>query len=149
MLLESHLRLTMSVLCCFSLDVLWLTGAAPTTERSITTEQCPGRRLQIPQIFLHTSDSHLCLNCFSDQPNDAEVHKAMPKRLYTRRITLFLHSSVLPIHVIQTPRLTEILCFQMLCFARAFLSYSCVFPVPAFIESSNSKEPLQIYFIFR
>ena len=37
----------------------------------------------------------------------------------------------------------------MLCFARAFLSYSCVYPVPAFIESSNSKEPLQIYFIFR
>ena len=37
----------------------------------------------------------------------------------------------------------------MLCFARAFLSYSCVFPVPVFIESSNSKEPLQIYFIFR
>ena len=37
----------------------------------------------------------------------------------------------------------------MLCFAHAFLSYSCVFPVPAFMESSNSKEPLQIYFIFR
>ena len=31
MLLESHLRLTMSVLCCFSLDVLRLTGVAPTT----------------------------------------------------------------------------------------------------------------------
>jgi hypothetical protein len=64
-------------------------------------------------------------------------------------LTMFLHSCVLPIHVNQTPRLTEILCLQMLCFARAFLSYSCVFPVPAFIESSNSKEPLQIYFIFR
>ena len=38
MLLESHLRLTMSILCCFSLDVLRLTGAAATTERSITTE---------------------------------------------------------------------------------------------------------------
>ena len=67
MLLESHLRLMMSVLCCFSLDVLRPTGAAPMTERSITTEQCPGHRLQIPQIFLHTSDSHLCLN-FCDQP---------------------------------------------------------------------------------
>ena len=55
MLLESHLRLMMSVLCCFILDVLWLTGAAPTIERSITTEQCPGRHLQITQIFLHTS----------------------------------------------------------------------------------------------
>ena len=32
-------------LVLFSLDVLRLTGAAPTTERSITTEQCPGRRL--------------------------------------------------------------------------------------------------------
>src|SRR4051812_14144863 len=32
MLLESHLRLTMYVLCCFSLDILRLTGAAPTTE---------------------------------------------------------------------------------------------------------------------
>ena len=74
MLLGSHLRLTMSILCCFSLDVLRLTGAAPTTERSITTEQCPRRHVQIPQIFLHTSDSHLCLNCFSDQPNDAEVY---------------------------------------------------------------------------
>ena len=31
-LLESHLRLTMSILCCFSLDVLRLTGAALTTE---------------------------------------------------------------------------------------------------------------------
>ena len=38
MLLESHLRLTMSVLCSFSLGVLRLTGAAPMTERSITTE---------------------------------------------------------------------------------------------------------------
>ena len=64
-------------------------------------------------------------------------------------LTTFLHSCVLPIHVHQTPRLTKILCFQMLCFARAFLSYSCVFPVPAFTESSNSKEPLHIYFIFR
>ena len=87
MLLKSHLRLTMSVLCWFSLDVLWLTGATPTTERPVTTEQCPGHRLQIPQIFLHTSDSHLCLNCFSDQPNDAEVDTATAKRLYTCCIT--------------------------------------------------------------
>ena len=64
-------------------------------------------------------------------------------------LTMFLHCCVLPIHVNHTPRLTEILCFPMLCFARAFLYYSCVFPVPAFIESSNSKEPLPIYFIFR
>ena len=89
MLLESHLRLTMYVLCCFSLDVLWLTGAAPTTERSITIEQYPGRRLQIPQIFLDTSDSHLCLNCFSDQPIDAEVETATSKGLYTCCVTYY------------------------------------------------------------
>ena len=89
MLLESHLRLTMYVLCCFSLDILRLTGAAPTIERSITTEQCPGRCLQIRQIFLHTSNIHLCLNCFSDQPNDVEVDTATAKRLYTCCITYY------------------------------------------------------------
>ena len=88
-LVESHLRLTMSVLCCFSLDILRLTRAAPTIERSITIEQCPGRRLQIPQIFIHTSDNHLCLNCFGDQPNDDEVDTAMAKRLYTCCITYY------------------------------------------------------------
>ena len=87
MLLESHLRLTMSVLYFFSLDVLRLGSVSPTTEPSITTEQCPRRHLQIPQIFLHTSDSHLCLNFFNDQPNDAEVDTAMEKRLHTYRIT--------------------------------------------------------------
>src|SRR5215216_2471001 len=64
-------------------------------------------------------------------------------------LTMFLDSCVLPIHVNQTPRLTEILCLQMLYFARAFLSYCCVFPIHAFIESCNSEELLQIYFIFR
>ena len=38
-------------------------------------------------------------------------------------LTMFLHSCVLPIHVNKTPRLTEILCLQMLYFSRAFLSY--------------------------
>ena len=68
MLLESHLRLTMSVLCCFSLDVLRLTGAAPMTERSITIEQCPGHRLPIPQIFLHTSDGHSASTASATNP---------------------------------------------------------------------------------
>ena len=90
MLLESHLRLMMSVLCCFSLDVLRLTGAAPTTERSSTTKQCHGHHLQ---IFLHTSDSHLCLICFSDQPNDAEVNTA------TAKVVHLLHHLLLYIHV--------------------------------------------------
>ena len=52
-----------------------------------------------------------------------------------------LHSSTLPIPVNQTPKLTEILCLQMLCFPCAFLSYSGVFPIRALIESSNSKDP--------
>ena len=68
MLLEYHLRLTMSVLCRFSLDILWLTGDAPPPEWSIATEQCPGRRLQIPQISLHTSDSHLCSTASATNP---------------------------------------------------------------------------------
>ncbi len=46
-----------------------------------------------------------------------------------------LHSSALPIPVNQTPKLTEILCSQMLCFPCAFLSlfrcfsYPCVFRI--------------------
>ena len=62
---------------------------------------------------------------------------------------MFLHSCVLPIHVNQTPKFTEIQCFQMLCFARAFLSYSCLFPIPALLESSNSNKPLHNYFCYR
>ena len=62
---------------------------------------------------------------------------------------MFLHSCVLPIHANQTPRLIEIICFQMLCFARAFLSYSCLFPIPALLESSNSNKPLHNYFCYR
>ena len=77
----------MSALYYFSLDVLRLAGAAPTMKPSITIEECPGRRLQMPQIFLHTSDSHLYRNFFSDQPNDVEVDTATPKRLYTCCIT--------------------------------------------------------------
>ena len=38
-----------------------------------------------------------------------------------------LHSSTPPILVNQTPKLTEILCSQMLCFPCAFLSYSDFF----------------------
>ena len=91
MLLESHLRLTMFVLCCFSLDVLRLTGAAPTTERSITTEQCPGRRLQIPQISLHTSDSHLCSTASATNPM-----MLRSKRLRQRGCTLV--ASLITIH---------------------------------------------------
>ena len=91
MILESHFRLTLSVLSCFSLAIVHLTGAAPTTEPSITVEQYPRRHFQRPRIFFPASDSHTSIiTILHVQPNDAEVHKAMPKRLYTRRITLLL-----------------------------------------------------------
>ena len=90
MILGSHFRLKFSVLSCFSLVALHLSGAAPTTEPSITVEQYPRRHFQRPRIFFPASDSHTSITILHVQPNDAEVHKAMPKRLYTRRITLLL-----------------------------------------------------------
>ena len=50
-------------------------------------------------------------------------------------LTMFFHSCVLPIHVNQTSRLTEILCLQMLCFARG--SY----PIPVFFLSLHLYNP--------
>ena len=55
-----------------------------------------------------------------------------------------LHSSALPIPVNQTPKLTEILCLQMLCLPCAFLSYSAVFPIPGFLESCKPNGPYRI-----
>ena len=60
-----------------------------------------------------------------------------------------MNSSALPIPMNQTPKLTEILCLEMLYFPRAFLSYSGVFPIPAFLESCKPNEPLQNYFSYR
>ena len=34
-------------------------------------------------------------------------------------------------------------------FARAFLSYSCLFPIPALLESSNSNKPLLNYLCYK
>ena len=90
MLLESHFKLTLSVLSYFSPAVVHPTGAAPTTEPSITIEQYPRCRFQRPQICLPASDSHTSITIIHIQPNDAEVDKAMPKRWYTRCITLLL-----------------------------------------------------------
>ena len=90
MILGPHFRLTLSVLSCFSLAAVHLTGAAPTTEPSITAEQYPRRRFQRPQIFFPASDSHTSITILHVQPNDVEVDKAMPKRLYTRCITFLL-----------------------------------------------------------
>ena len=91
MILGSHFRLTLSVLSCFSLIAVHLSGAAPMTEPSITAEQYPRCRFQRPRIFFPASDSHTSIiTILHIQPNDAEVDKAMPKRWYTRCITLLL-----------------------------------------------------------
>ena len=91
MILGPHFRLTLSVLSCFSLAAVHLIRAAPMTEPSITAEQYPRRHFQRPRIFFPASDSHInIINILHVQPNDAEVHKAMPKRLYTRCIALLL-----------------------------------------------------------
>ena len=90
MILETHFRLTLYVLSCFIPDVVHLTGAAATTGPSITAEQYPRRHFQRPQIFFPISDSHTSITTLHVQPNDVEVDKAMPKRFYTRCITLLL-----------------------------------------------------------
>ena len=90
MILGSHFRLMLFVLSCFSLVAVHLSGAAPTMEPSITAEQYPLCRFQRPQIFFPASDSHTSITILHVQPNDAEVDKAMPKRLYTCCITLLL-----------------------------------------------------------
>ena len=59
-------------------------------EPSIKVEQYPQCRFQRPQIFFPASDSHTSITILHIQPNDDEVDKAMPKMLYTRRITLLL-----------------------------------------------------------
>ena len=70
------------------------------TEQSITAEQYPRRRFQRPQIFFPASDSHTSITTLHVQPNDAEVDKAMPKRLYTRRIALLLFIHVDPLGIL-------------------------------------------------
>ena len=89
MILESHFRLTLYVLSCFSLAAVHLTGAAPTMEPSITAELYPRCRFQRPRLFFPASDSHTSITILHVQPNDAEVHKAMPNRLYTCCITCY------------------------------------------------------------
>src|SRR3989337_2730407 len=85
------LRLKLSLLSCFSLSVVQLTGAAPTTKPSITAEQYPGLHLKMPKIFFPSSDSHVSRIILSDQPNHAEIDMASPKRLYTCCISLLLY----------------------------------------------------------
>ena len=90
MILGSHFRLKLSVLSCFSLVAVHLSGAAPMTEPSFIAEHYPRCRIQRPQIFFPASNNHTSITILHVQPNDAEVDKAMPKRLYTRCITLLL-----------------------------------------------------------
>ena len=60
------------------------------TEPSITAERYPRHCFQRHQIFFPASDSHTSITILHVQPNDAEVYKPMPKRLYTCCITLLL-----------------------------------------------------------
>ena len=63
------LKLTLSLLSCFSLGVVQLTGAAPTTKPSITVEQYLGLHLQTPKIFFPSSDSQVTGSILTGQPN--------------------------------------------------------------------------------
>src|SRR5215216_364305 len=85
------LRLTLSLLSCFSLAVVQLTEATPTTKPSITAEQYPGLHLQMPKIFFPSSDIQISWSILTDQPNHAEIDMASPKRLYTCCIAFLLY----------------------------------------------------------
>ena len=85
------LRLMLSLLSCFSLGVVQLTGAAPTTKPSITAEQYLGLHLQTPKIFFPSSDSKVSRSILTGQPNHAEIDMASPKRLYTCCISFLLY----------------------------------------------------------
>ena len=63
------LRLTLSLLSCYSLGVVQLTGAAPTTKPSITAVQYLGLHLQTPKIFFPSSDSKVSRRILTSQPN--------------------------------------------------------------------------------
>ena len=85
------LRLTLSLLSCFSLGVVQLTGAAPMTKSSIIAEQYLGLHLQTLKIFFPSSDSKVSRSILTGQPNHAEILMASPKRLYTCCISFLLY----------------------------------------------------------
>ena len=85
------LRLTLSLLSCFSLGVVQLTEAAPMTKPSITVEQYLGLHVQTPKIFFPSSDSKVSRSILTGQPNHAEIDMASPKRLYTCCISFLLY----------------------------------------------------------
>ena len=77
------LSLTLSLLSCFSLGVVQLTRAAPTTKPSITVEQYLGLHLQTPKIFFPSSVSQVSRSILTGQPNHVEIDMALPKRFTT------------------------------------------------------------------
>ena len=87
MLLEFH---SLSLLSCFSLGVVQLNGAAPTTKPSIIAEHL-GLHLQMPKIFFPSSVSQVSRSILTGQPNHAEIYMASPKRVYTCCIYCLLY----------------------------------------------------------
>ena len=85
------LKLTLSLLSCFSLGVVQLTGAAPTTKPSITAKQYLRPHLQTPKIFFPSSDSEDSRTILTGQQNHAEIDMASPKRLYTCCISFLIY----------------------------------------------------------
>ena len=85
------LRLTLSLLSCFSLGVVQLIGAAPMTKPSITAEQYLRLHLQTPKIFFRSSDSQISRSILTGQTNHAEIGMASPKMLYTCCISFLLY----------------------------------------------------------
>ena len=99
------------------------------TKPSITVEQYPRRRFQRPQIFFPASDSHTSITILHVQPNDAEVDKAMPKRLYTRRITLLLYIHVDPSRILCYGATMVLLFMHLVRRSRANQNWRIFFPL--------------------
>ena len=92
------LGLTLCLLSCFSLGVVQLTGAAPTTKPSIIVEQYPGLHLKMPKIFFPSSDSQVSRIILTDQPNHVKIDMASPKRLYNSCISFFTLHVIYIVH---------------------------------------------------
>ena len=142
------LRLTLSLLSCVSLATVHLTGAAPMTELSITMKQYPQRHIQRPQIFFPASDSHTSITILHVQPNDAEVDKAMPKRLYTRRITLLLWIHVDPSGVLCYGT-TMVLLFMHLVRSGAKQNWRIFFPLVSLSKKKRRNFNIHLGVLFK
>ena len=85
------LRLTLSLLSCFSLAIVQLTGAAPMKKPSITAEQYLELHLQTPKTFFPSSNNQVSRSILTGHPNHAEIDMALPKRLYTCCVSFLLY----------------------------------------------------------